>query len=72
MKTIGLAIALSFAASSAYAASYTVEAGNKKLAGAVKSSFLTKCDNDAKESCDKEAATKKLAGSGRANRRIYR
>jgi hypothetical protein len=67
MKTIALAIALSFAVTAAHAASCSVEAGNKKLAGAAKTSFLTKCENDAKASCDKEAATKKLAGAAKTS-----
>lgn len=67
MKTIALAIALSFAASNAYAASCTIEAGNKKLAGAAKTSFMTKCEKDAGAACDKSAAEKKLAGAAKTS-----
>jgi hypothetical protein len=67
MKTIALAIALSFAASGAYAASCTVEAGSKKLAGAAKTSFMTKCESDAKASCEKEATGKKLSGAAKTS-----
>ncbi len=49
MRTIILALALTFAASAANAqATCTVEANNKKLAGAAKTSFLKKCESDAK------------------------
>jgi hypothetical protein len=67
MKTIALAIALSFAASSAYAASCTVEADSKKLAGAAKTSFMQKCEKDAAAACDTEAAGKKLAGAAKSS-----
>ena len=65
MKSIVFAAIFSLAASSAYAASCKVEAGNKKLAGAAMNSFMTKCQSDAKASCDKSAAEKKLAGAAR-------
>jgi hypothetical protein len=48
MRAAVIAILLSFAASSAHAASCSVEAKNKNLAGAAKTSFLTKCESDAK------------------------
>jgi hypothetical protein len=67
MKTITLALALSFVASGAYAASCTVEAGGKKLAGAAKTSFMQKCEKDAEAACDKEAAGKKLAGAAKTS-----
>ena len=65
MKTITLTLALVFslAAGSAFAASCSAEASKKNLAGAAKSSFLTKCESDAKASCGKEAAAKKLSGA---------
>ncbi|MBI4275570.1 MAG: hypothetical protein HY659_12815 [Rhizobiales bacterium] len=65
MKSIVLAAALSLVASTAFAASCKVEAGNKKLAGAAMTSFMTKCENDAKAACDKSAADKKLAGAAK-------
>lgn len=65
MKTIVLAATLSLFAGSAFAASCKVEAGNKKLAGAAMSSFMTKCETDAKATCDKSAAEKKLAGAAK-------
>ena len=65
MKAIILAAILSLAASGAHAASCSVEASTKKLAGAAKNSFMTKCETDAKATCDKSAADKKLAGAAK-------
>lgn len=50
-----------------------VQATEKKLAGAAKTSFLKKCERDAaaaqpdaaKEACEKTATDKKLAGAAR-------
>jgi hypothetical protein len=67
MKTLIAAIAFAFIATSAHAASCSVEAGAKKLAGAAKTSFMTKCETDAKAACDKEAADKKLAGAAKTS-----
>ena len=71
MRTMIIAAALAFAVSAlgtpAHAASCSVEAGNKKLAGAAKTSFLTKCENDAKAACDKQAGEKKLAGAAKTS-----
>ena len=65
MKTITLTLALVFslAAGSAFAASCSVEASTKNLAGAAKTSFLTKCEKDAKAKCDADAKAKKLHGA---------
>ncbi|NBT11717.1 MAG: hypothetical protein EBT24_12200, partial [Betaproteobacteria bacterium] len=41
------------------------QASEKKLAGAAKSSFLTKCEREATERCEAAAAEKKLAGAAR-------
>ena len=65
MKSIVLAVVLSLAASSAFAASCKVSAAEKKLAGAAKDSFLKKCAGDAKAGCDKSAAEKKLSGAAK-------
>ena len=65
MKSIVLAAVLSLAAGSAYADSCKMEAGSKKLAGAAMTSFMTKCENDAKANCDKTAADKKLSGAAK-------
>ena len=47
--------------------SCTVTAAGKKLAGAAKTSFMTKCEKDAKASCDATAAGKKLAGAAKTS-----
>ena len=68
MRTMILALALTFAATAANAqATCNVEATNTKLAGAAKTSFLKKCETDAKASCDKQAADKKLAGAAKTS-----
>ena len=63
MKTLMLAVVLSFAAGSALAASCAEESAKKNLAGAAKTSFMTKCESDAKTSCGKQAKDKKLSGA---------
>jgi hypothetical protein len=63
MKRIGLAILVSLFAAGTAAASCKSEASGKKLAGAALTSFMTKCETDAKASCDKSAKDKKLAGA---------
>lgn len=67
MKPIYLAFAFMLTANVAHAASCTADAGEKKLAGAAKTSFMTKCENDAKATCDKEAGDKKLAGAAKTS-----
>jgi len=67
MKRIALALALSLIAGSAYAASCTADSAEKKLAGAAKTSFMKKCETDAKASCDAQAAEKKLAGAAKTS-----
>ena len=42
-------------------------AADKKLAGAAKTSFMTKCQKDAAASCDVAATGKKLAGAARTS-----
>lgn len=68
MRSIILALALTFAATTAHAqATCSAEATTKKLAGAAKDSFLKKCENDAKASCEKKAADQKLAGAAKTS-----
>jgi hypothetical protein len=67
MKTVVIALALTVAAGNAYAASCTAEATDKKLAGAAKTSFMTKCERDASTACDKQAADRKLAGAAKTS-----
>jgi hypothetical protein len=47
--------------------SCTTTASDKKLAGAAKTSFMKKCETDAKAGCDATAADKKLAGAAKAS-----
>ena len=57
------------AVSAAFAdgASCTATAADKKLAGAAKTSFMTKCQKDAQARCDAAATDKKLAGAARTS-----
>ena len=43
----------------------TAAATEKKLAGAAKSSFLKKCEQDATAKCEAAAAERKLAGAAK-------
>jgi hypothetical protein len=62
--TLGLAVAPGLA----YAdGSCAATAADKKLAGAAKTSFMTKCANDAKAACDKQADDKSLKGAARTS-----
>jgi hypothetical protein len=45
--------------------SCTVQATDRKLAGAAKTSFMTKCEKDAAAACDAQAAERKLAGAAK-------
>ncbi len=74
MKTVLLAaVTVLFANSVAFAANPTCEAqaGEKKLAGAAKTSFVKKCEKDvaeaANKSCSTQAAEKKLAGAAKSS-----
>ncbi|MBZ6077375.1 PsiF family protein [Microvirga puerhi] len=69
MKIIAAAIALIMCAGSALAAesSCTAQATDKKLAGAAKTSFMTKCERDMKASCDTQATEKKLSGAAKTS-----
>ena len=67
MKTIAIALALTFAATAAYADSCKATAADKKLAGAAMSSFMKKCQGDAKKSCDDQAKEKNLHGAAQTS-----
>jgi hypothetical protein len=68
MKTIIVAaLVLSFSAATAMADTCQATATDKKLAGAALTSFMKKCERDAKASCDAAAADKKLAGAAKAS-----
>ncbi len=67
------AIASMFVANAAFAASCAEQAAEKKLAGAAKNSFMTKCEKDAAAtaapSCEAKAVSKDgkpLAGAAKA------
>lgn len=74
MKVFALAARLVFMVSMAIptfahaeGASCAATAGEKKLAGAAKTSFMKKCETDAATSCAAEAADKKLAGAAKTS-----
>jgi len=67
MRSVCIALGLAALAWSAQAEGpgCHVAAAEKKLAGAAKKSFLTKCEKDAKAMCETKAAEKKLAGAAK-------
>jgi hypothetical protein len=73
VKLIVLAGSLLFASNVAIAANPACEAQatEKKLSGAAKTSFVTKCEKDAKAAaqttCDAQAAEKKLSGAAKTS-----
>jgi hypothetical protein len=68
MKAIVLALAVSIgAAGAAHAASCTAQAGEKKLAGAAKTSFMKKCESDAQKACEADSTKRKLAGAAKTS-----
>lgn len=60
-------MAASGAMAAAPAGSCAAMAGEKKLAGAAKNSFMKKCESDAAAACDAKAAEKKLAGAAKTS-----
>ena len=66
MKQIVLAAMLSVLATGAHATCKS-DAADKKLAGAALTSFMKKCEGDAKKTCDTDAADKKLAGAAKTS-----
>jgi len=42
-----------------------LQASDKKLAGAALTSFMTKCEKDAKAACETQASDKKLSGAAK-------
>ena len=65
MKIVFAAVLCGFLGSAWAADTCTFTAGEKKLAGAAKNSFMKKCEKDAKAVCDTAAADKKLAGAAK-------
>ena len=65
-KIAALILSLCFAsAAMAEGATCAANATEKKLAGAAKSSFMKKCEADAKTACATQATEKKLAGAAK-------
>jgi hypothetical protein len=60
-------LSLYVVSASAAEPSCAVQATDKKLAGAAKTSFMGKCERDAKAECDAAAAEKKLAGAAKTS-----
>jgi hypothetical protein len=70
MRTVTMIIAVSAALVASLTAatadeSCKAQAIDKKLAGAALTSFMTKCEKDAKAACDTQAADKKLSGAAK-------
>jgi len=64
---LGVILSLYVAGASAADSSCTAQAAEKKLSGAAKTSFMGKCERDAKAGCDGAAAEKKLAGAAKTS-----
>ena len=69
MKILAATLAMVLFSGSAMAAgaSCSAQVTEKKLAGAAKTSFMTKCQNDMKASCDTQATEKKLNGAAKTS-----
>lgn len=69
MKTLILAVLGIGLAGPAFAQSQScnTQAAEKKLAGAARTSFVTKCEKDAGAACDKQAAERKLSGAAKTS-----
>jgi len=71
MRTMLFAIAIGVLTASvpalAQTQSCTATAVDKKLSGAAKNSFMSKCQNDTAARCDQAAAEKKLAGAAKTS-----
>ncbi len=65
MRTVAIILASFCLTGAAMADSCADLAAAKKLAGAAKTSFMTKCAKDAQATCDTQAADKKLAGAAK-------
>ncbi len=67
MKTVAIILA-SFCLTTAAMADFCADqSAAKKLAGAAKTSFMTKCTKDAQATCNTQAADKKLAGAAKTS-----
>ena len=64
IKTLVLALSMTLAtAAMAEGPSCSAAGTEKKLAGAAKTSFLTKCEKDATATCEAASKEKKLSGA---------
>ncbi len=68
-RIVSAALAVGFLldTSGAFAATCQQQAADKKLAGAALTSFMGKCQRDARSSCDASAQSKKLAGAAKTS-----
>lgn len=64
---LGMLLCVHLGSAQAADSSCTAQATEKKLAGAAKTSFMGKCERDAKTACDASATEKKLAGAAKAS-----
>lgn len=65
-NSVIIALAFAFVAPAfAQNASCSATAAEKKLAGAARTSFMKKCEQDAAATCEVQAADKKLAGAAK-------
>ena len=68
IKPLALALSMTLAsAAMAEGPSCSDVAAEKKLAGAAKTSYLTKCEKDAKATCEAASKDKKLAGAAKTS-----
>lgn len=68
MKLIVMTIVLSLSAGTTLAAGTCKEgAADKHLAGAALTSFMNKCQKNAKSTCDQAASDKKLSGAAKTS-----
>ena len=67
MRKIALIAALTLLAGPALADTCKGEAATKKLAGAAMTSFMKKCESDAKAACAKSSVEMKLAGAAKTS-----
>jgi hypothetical protein len=64
LAALGLVLA---AAAQGQAVNCKAAAAEKKLAGAALSSFIKKCQSDARKACDLTAGEKKLSGAAKSS-----
>jgi len=68
IKQLAAVLSLTFAtAALAEGPTCNVAAAEKKLAGAAKTSFLTKCEKDATAACQAASKEKKLSGAAKTS-----